>query len=716
MPSRRTESSYPMVEVADALKLIRERVQLELDGSERPDRTEGIALRHALGRVLSEDQVAAAPFPALPLSTKDGYAVVSGDEAGVERKVLAGQASFAGPVVDEGATHQHQAGSVVYVTTGAPVPRGADAVVMIEDVTEHVEADGGGEEVPVRVTVHKQPAPGENIRPVGSDVKQGEVVLKKGAVIGASEMGLLATIGCLRVQVHCRLRVGVCSTGDEVVDSMAEDPQLQREGQVYDSNRPLLLSMLRAAPLSGLVEVRDLGVVPDTEEHISTLVDSCHGQALDVLITSGGVSMGKKDFVKPAIAAAGEVVFGRVRMKPGKPTTFGLVREVKNSATHKPVFVFGLPGNPVSCLACFHVFVAPCLRQLGRLPHFQASTIQVALSADVRVDRKRMEYHRAVLEWNDLERRYYAYSTGDQSSSRLLSFRSANALLEIPSDDQGVTLRKGSFVRALLLSDAGAWNSPKPSSSVSPSGGFASTCCGGHHHDHDHGTSTTNSHVHHTHNNKTLLDTKTSPAASSTTSFTTATTASASVPTVAVAALPPAVEIKAYPPHSTDTGASFSFSVGILTVSDRCSRGETTDLTGPKMDQFFSQDCANAVVKAYAVVSDDREDIEAALRVMCKQVDLVVTNGGTGFAARDVTPEATKAVCDRDAESIATEIGRIGRKHTPMAILSRGYCGVRRATLVLNMPGSTKAVYQVLPELFATKPSPLMHALKQLQE
>ena len=346
-------------------------------------------------------------------------------------------------------------GAVAYITTGAPVPPGADAVVMVEHsapVEGAGEREGGG---PRAVRITEPASAGLDIRAVGSDIAEGEVVLRAGDRLGAAEVGLLATLGVDRVQVHPRPKVAVLSTGDEVVEPWETPGQ----GQIRDANRPMLMTALEEAG----AEVLDLGIAGDSEAALGVALDRALDPSVDVLLTSGGVSMGDRDFVKGVLARHGEVHFGKVLMKPGKPLTFATIpREAADGAGDvPPLLVFGLPGNPVSSIVTFHLIVVPVLRKIGGWAEPHLRRVHATLAMDIKMDPVRPEYHRAVLSWTNMgvkgevsEPHFRAVSTGGQISSRLLSMRSANALLEIPRSS-GV-LPAGTRVTALVIGDLGA--------------------------------------------------------------------------------------------------------------------------------------------------------------------------------------------------------------------------------------------------------------------
>lgn len=376
---------------------------------------EHLSLADCNGRVLAEDIAAPSPLPAFPSSAVDGYAVRSAD-AGKTLRVVG--ESAAGRPLDE----RVRAGTAARILTGGILPDGVDCVVMVEDVTLDGEL----------VTVPPGLRPGTNFHAVGADLRAGEKVLSAGTQLGAAEIGLAAAIGLPRLPVHRRPRVALMSTGDELVE-VGKTPG---RGQIQDSNRWALLAALREAG----ADVRLLGIAPDQPDPLRRLVEEALGQA-DVLVTSGGVSVGTHDLVKPLLESLGTVYVGRVKLKPGKPFTFAtLLGEGRKVA-------FGLPGFPVSSLVTFEVFVRPALRKMQGFSALQRPSLPVRLAYDARPSADRTEYQRVTLRREGPE--LVADSTGSQSSSRLMSLAGAHALVRIPPGDQGV--KSGSVVEAMIL-------------------------------------------------------------------------------------------------------------------------------------------------------------------------------------------------------------------------------------------------------------------------
>jgi gephyrin len=427
-------SEYPLLAVETALGIVLEQT------TPRPPRS--VPLGQALGLILAEDAVAVEAMPPFAASMKDGYAVVAADGPGdypVVGSVTAGRV----------ADFHVQPGTIAYITTGAPLPAGADAVVMVEETEKLALSHGSNGQSHVRV--RQSVRAGDDVRPVGSDMRPGQQVLPAGTRLGAAEIGLLATVGIAQVRVHPRPRVAVLSTGDELV----EPDRTPGPGQIRDSNRAMLVAAIAAAGGEAL----DLGIAGDNLEVISERIRRGLHEA-DMLLTSGGVSMGDLDLIKPLFEQVGTVHFGRLRMKPGKPCTFatayvdGASEEGANEEGQKRL-LFGLPGNPVSSLVTYYLLVAPAIHQLAGWPEPRLRRIQVRIEQALPLDNDRPEYHRATATWDstlaDGQGSYRAASTGSQASSRLLSMRTANVLLELPQAEG--KLPAGSVVSALVIGE-----------------------------------------------------------------------------------------------------------------------------------------------------------------------------------------------------------------------------------------------------------------------
>jgi molybdopterin molybdotransferase len=324
-------------------------------------------------------------------------------------------------------------GTAVRIMTGAPMPRGADAVVPFEETDEPAgRAFGSFAKSRDIVGVLKAAEPGANIRRAAEDIRRGQTILPKGAVLHPAQIGVLASLGCAGVRVHRRPLVAILSTGDEV-----KDPgQPLQPGQIYDSNAYSISAMVLA---SGGVP-RRLGIARDTVEALTQKLRS--GFDADMLVTSAGVSRGDYDIVKDVLAKEGEVDFWTVRMRPGKPLAFGAFNSGRKRVPH-----IGLPGNPVSSMVSFELFGRPAIyTMLGRSDWARARVRAIAEEAIPNLDARRV-FARAVL--TQREGRHYASLTGPQGSGILTSMAVANALAIVPEDVPGIAA--GEEVDCLLL-------------------------------------------------------------------------------------------------------------------------------------------------------------------------------------------------------------------------------------------------------------------------
>ncbi len=349
-----------MIAVADALAIIFQRIQ------PLPPMNVDVGPA-ALGLVLAEEVVCNLDSPPFDKAMMDGYALRSGDAAElvVIEEVLAGQVPH----------KTVEPGQATRIMTGAPMPKGADAVVMVERT--ELLADG-------RVKINESTTPGKNVLPRGQEMKAGEAIFSPGVRLRPEEVGVLATLGKSQVKAHPRPAVAVVPTGDEIVD-VWETPG---PGQIRNSNGRMLRAQVARA--GGLP--RDIGIARDDEPHLRRMI----GQALeaDVVVLSGGVSAGKVDLVPAVLASMGvEALVHKVRMKPGKPMYFGVRARDGKPAT----LVFGLPGNPVSTFVCFELFVRPALRALMGLPA-ASRWLPAKLTDDVTYKTDRPTYHPARLE------------------------------------------------------------------------------------------------------------------------------------------------------------------------------------------------------------------------------------------------------------------------------------------------------------------------------
>ncbi len=383
---------------------------------------ETVPLTDAFGRVLAADIVSALDLPPFANSAVDGYAVRAHD---VQR---AGQIFAVSMDIRAGTVPQRPLPprEAARIMTGAPLPEGADAVVMMEDTDTAFAPD---QPTAAQVTVLKPVTSGANVRPVGENIRQGQTVLPAARVLRPADIGLLASIGAHTVTVRRRPRVALLSSGDELVDI----DQPLRPGTIHDSNS----YALEAA-------VRQLGGIPlrlppaaDTLPAVRALFQAALDVQPDLIVSTAGVSVGAADLVRTVLEAMGEINFWRINLRPGKPLAFGHLGGVP---------FFGLPGNPVSALVTFEVMVRPVLMTLqGRADHVQTVT---ATSAETVPSDGRRTFVRVRLE-KDAHGAWLAHTTGTQSSGALYSLVLADGLMIIPEDV--TVIPAGSLVQVRLL-------------------------------------------------------------------------------------------------------------------------------------------------------------------------------------------------------------------------------------------------------------------------
>jgi len=388
--------------------------------------------KDSLHHVIVDDILATKPHPPFPASIMDGYAVKACDTPG-ELNIVGSSVCESGN--DEPTAVQQ--GQAMRVTTGAPVPAGADSVIPVEE-TELIEStqDATGE---LRIRALSPISQGKWIRPTGSDISVNQVVLESLTQLGSSEIGLLAAIGATKVKVYKMPTLAVFSTGDELIDA---DSGSLSGGEIYDSNRIMMLLALKELGYPTL----DLGIVKDDPEKLKEMLVKAASKA-DVVITSGGVSMGERDYMKPLLKSIGaKIHFGRVFMKPGKPTTFATL-----DYESRRVCFFALPGNPVSSIVTCNLFVFPALRAMIGLKKVHATVMKAKLSSDVNLD-PRPEYQRGVLKWDGCDNIPWVENTGRQISSRLLSMRSCQVLTVLPPKTEHLSyMKRGEIVDVMVI-------------------------------------------------------------------------------------------------------------------------------------------------------------------------------------------------------------------------------------------------------------------------
>jgi molybdopterin molybdotransferase len=388
------------VSLAEALAKIQERVRPVLA-------CERLPIRDCLGRVNNEAVKSPHNVPPLPNSAMDGYAIaISSLDQGAITELEDIGTAFAGAPFDGSCGP----GQCVRIMTGALIPDGADAVIM----QEQAEIGDTG-----KVRIDADHRVGENIRPAGEDIKQGEIVIEAGARLSPADLGVLASLGIGQLQVKRKPVVAFFSTGDELV-SVGEplDP-----GKIYDSNRYSLYGMLAGMA----VDIIDLGVVRDDLDSMREVLTRASTQA-DLIISTGGVSVGEADFIKPALADLGSTEFWKIAIKPGRPLTFGQI--------DASIFM-GLPGNPVAVMVTFSQFVVPAIQALAGASPRRAALFRARALDQMRKKPGRYEFQRGIATLDD-NNAWQVAKTGQQGSGILTSMSRANCFIVLPDDNAGV--------------------------------------------------------------------------------------------------------------------------------------------------------------------------------------------------------------------------------------------------------------------------------------
>lgn len=379
-----------------------------------------VPLAAAQGLVLAQDIVAHDSIPPFANSAMDGFALRSQDSHsrnGQPARLRVTGSVAAGYVAD----HSIEEGTAMRIMTGAPVPPGADAVIQIE-LTQYDGPESSW------VELQQEVAQGNNIRPAGEDMQAGQVVIQRGTEIGPWEIGILATLGYAVVSVIRRPRVAILATGDEIID--IHEPL--SPGKIRNSNSYMLEAMVRRTG----IEATRLGVAQDTVESLRAKFREA--MTYDLILTSGGVSVGDFDLVKDIMKEQGNINFWRINMRPGKPVAFGSIGNIP---------LLGLPGNPVSSAVTFELFGYPILRKMQGHTWLLKPQVNVVVEDGVPDQVMRRHYVRAHVEWRDDH--FVARTTGNQGSNIMTSLLQANAFLIVP--EGGTIVKPGDMVKAMML-------------------------------------------------------------------------------------------------------------------------------------------------------------------------------------------------------------------------------------------------------------------------
>ena len=413
--------------MADLLPV--EEAQNQILSEFSPLPTEQVPVEQSLDRVLAVDVVSPLDLPAYPFSSMDGFAVKAGDTSAATRsqpvrlKVVMEIPAGIFPKRSLGP------GEVAHIMTGAVLPSGADAVIPIEetDALPNQNADLTGKEALIFSPAHV----GDYIRPVGQDIRKGELVLKKGHRLLPQDMGVLVTLGYADVEVYRTPRVALLSSGDE----LCPPGKPLAPGQIYDTNSIFLAALTEKAAC----EVVRLGIAPDEPQAIQAALDWACSEKVDLIVTTAGVSVGAHDYVRSVIESNGTIKFWRVNMRPGKPIAFGRYRDIP---------VIGLAGNPVSAFVGFLIFIQPVLQKLSGAAATSLHLVQAVIAHPIESD-GRQSYLRAVISRKGDG--FEASLTGHQGSGNLYSLVQANALLIVPPEVK--SLPAGVTLSAWLLDD-----------------------------------------------------------------------------------------------------------------------------------------------------------------------------------------------------------------------------------------------------------------------
>ena len=402
-------STQPNCDDYDPNSLLMEEALIRIEQTVTPvSGKENVSVTDALARVLAEDVLSPINVPAYTNSAMDGYAVSKNEIPKTGSKQLKVIAKvFAGHPFSQ----KIGRGECVKIMTGAAMPADVDTVIMQEHVT--VEGD--------HIIIQAGHKPEQNVRHAGEDLAKGGVAIATGKNITPADIGLIASLGIPHISVYRKVKVAFFSTGDELKslgDTLAA-------GQIYDSNRYTIAAMLRKLGL----EIIDLGIIPDNRELIQKAFDEAAKNA-DVVITTGGVSVGEADFVKEMLEKLGEVNFWKIAMKPGRPLTFGRIQNT---------IFFGLPGNPVSAMVTFYQFVQPALHKIMGQSTISPTTIKLNCASKLKKSPGRVEFQRGII-FKTENHEWQVKSSGHQGSHILSSMSQANCFIKLPLEKGNIEI------------------------------------------------------------------------------------------------------------------------------------------------------------------------------------------------------------------------------------------------------------------------------------
>lgn len=452
-------SKYKMVEMKEAYELIKNHFKNNLDSDNIIEID--IFKINSENFTSSEDVYSKINLPPKETSMMDGYAI-NCELIDINQEIIVIEKLFADNKIVS-LNHNHNNGisknspnldefnyknSCLYVTTGSMIPDGFNCVIPIEFV-QQIEYNKKIKFINDQEILSQILKLGKFIRSIGSDIKQGDLILQKNTKIRITDLGVLASVKITKIKVFKFPKIAIFSTGDELIDiektENSHSSNLEIFTGIVDTNRLVLKKLLKNKFPD--LEINDYGIVNDDIEKIQETFDKIISDRNDILVTSGGVSMGEKDLVKKFLELKGEIIFGRLNMKPGKPTTFG---------KYKNLTVCGLPGNPVSCIVCYYLLlnfiIEVSINPNSDWPmYYPFKTVRAKLLHDVVLDIERPEFSRGVLLYDQNE--FYVRSTGNQQSSRIKSFDGFNCFIVLPAGSKNKILKKGEFVECIIIKE-----------------------------------------------------------------------------------------------------------------------------------------------------------------------------------------------------------------------------------------------------------------------
>jgi molybdopterin molybdotransferase len=417
-----------VISVEQALEKVLSNIEM-LGEEERP-------LMECLGQVLAEDVRSNIDVPPLDNSAMDGYAVRAADIKGAAKQTPRFLRVIDMVIAGGIGKKMVEPGTAIRIMTGAPIPKGGDTVVAFED-TDETERTAKSAAIPAEIGIMVEEKLGSNVRLAGESVRKGALVLVKGTTIRPSEIGVLASMGHAKVKVIRRPVVAILATGDEIT-GLGEPI---KEGKIYNSNSYSVAAQVTRD--GGIPKL--LGIALDNEASVVSKINQ--GLDADLLITIGGVSMGDYDVVKNVLAKQGEIVFWKVRSKPGKPLAFGAIRRAGKGPSDKALPHLGLAGNAVSSMVNYELFVRPAILKMMGKQNLSKPMIEAVIEDNIKNDDGRRIFSRVIVEMKDGQ--YRARLTGNQGSGVLTSMTLANGFAIVPEDKELV--KKGDKLKVMML-------------------------------------------------------------------------------------------------------------------------------------------------------------------------------------------------------------------------------------------------------------------------